>query len=149
MTRGAVLFSALLTLAGLAGCASTTERYCGTLEDERQTLTDLAKASGRPDGDLFVDSLALFGKLRDASPDDVRDEWDTFVFAWEGMVDAFDRAGLSPAGYTPGETPPGVSAEQVDAITDASANLGSRRVLDAGTGIEQHARDVCDVDLGL
>ena len=149
MTRGALLVSALLVLASLTGCASTTEKYCGTLEDEKQTLTDLAQSSKEPGSDLFGDSLAVFEELRDASPDDIRDEWDTYVFAWEGVADAFDEAGVSPQDYQPGEKPPGVTDEQTKAIEDAAAGLGSDRVRDAGTGIEQHARDVCKVDLGL
>jgi hypothetical protein len=36
----------------------------------------------------------------------------------------------------------------VEAIESAAAELASTRVADAARGIEQHARDVCDVTLG-
>lgn len=147
MPRGALLASALLAVASLTGCASTTEKYCATLEDQHQTLTDLAKSSAAPGGDLFVDSLAVFGQLRDEAPDGIRDEWDTYVFAWQDMADAFEEAGVSPQDYHPGVRPAGVTDAQLKAIKDAAIELQSERVVDAGQGIEQHARDVCKVDL--
>lgn len=156
VTRGALLVGVMLALAALAGCSNPTDDYCGTLQDQQQTLKDLARSAGRPagrpgaqaGGDPFGDSLAVFTQLRDAAPDDIRDEWDTFVFAWEDLVDAFDEAGVDPRGYKPGAKLPGVSDAQREAIDGAAAELQSARVVDAGKGIEQHARDVCKVDLG-
>jgi hypothetical protein len=149
LTTRALVAGMLLTLTGLTGCSSTTDSYCDALEDQKQTLTGLAGSSAEPGTDLFGDTLKVFQDLRDEAPDDIRDEWDTFVFAWEGVADAFDDAGIDPQQYQPGTPPPGVSAEQARAIEQAAAELRSDRVVDAGTGIEQHARDVCKVDLGL
>lgn len=146
LAPGALLLAAL---AGLTGCAGDTDAYCGALEDDQQALTDLAKSSSSPDGNLFADGLTVFKGLRQEAPDDIRDEWDTFYFAWEGVAEAFDAAGIGPQEYRPGERPDGVSETQAQAIEDAAAELGSARVVEAGKGIEQHARDVCKVDLGL
>lgn len=147
MTRGALLVSAVLVLASGTGCATTTEKYCDALEAEQQTLIDLARSADEAGGVSLADGLAIFEDLRDASPDDIRDEWDTFVFAWEGVVDAFEQAGTDPEDFRPGEVTPGVTAAQSEAIEGASAELGSPRVVDAGQGIQQHAKDVCKVDL--
>lgn len=148
-TKAALLLSALLVLAGATGCATTTDKYCGALEDEREALTDLARSSEDPGGVSFADGLVIFEGLRDESPGDVRDEWDTFYFAWQGVVDAFEQAGTSPQDYRPGQSNPGVTPAQAKAVEDAAAGLLSQRVVDAGEGIEQHAQDVCKVDLGL
>ena len=139
----------MLVLASVSGCADQTEKYCNTLEDQQQALTDLAKNADKPGSDLFGESLAVFEELRDEAPDDMVDEWDTFVFAWQGLADAFDEAGVDPGKYQPVNRPPGVSDAEAKAIEGASLELASSRVVDAGDGIEQHARDVCKVDLGL
>ncbi|HET6624950.1 MAG TPA: hypothetical protein VFG63_01040 [Nocardioidaceae bacterium] len=152
MTTRVLLAGVLLLPVGLSGCSSATETYCASLADEKQTLTDLAGSAQAPGADAFADSLTVFRRLRDDAPGDIRDEWDTYVFAWEGVTDAFTAAGVNPQDYTPGTTQgstPGVTEEQARAIEDAAAELRSPRVLDAGKGIEQHARDVCKVDLGL
>lgn len=148
MTPGRVsLAVGVLLAASLTGCASDTEQYCGTLRSDRPTLNRLASTS-RPGSHVVPRTLAVFTDLRDKAPDDIRDEWDTMVFAWQTLGAAFRRAGVDPAAYRPGKTP-GVSARQDQAIRDAAAQLSSARVLDASRGIEQHAQDICNVDLGL
>jgi hypothetical protein len=152
MTRGrgpAVVAALAAVLAGLTGCGDDTKPYCDELRTQQQRLVDLAGEAGRPGADIYDDSLEIFGTLREAAPDDVRDEWDTLYFAWEGLVEGFDRAGTTPQEFDPENPPPGVSDAEVQALEDAAAELRSRRVVDAGDGIEQHAKDVCGVDLGL
>lgn len=147
--RRALLASGILVLASASGCADQTEKYCSTLKDDKQALTDLAKNADKPGSDLFGESLAVFEELRDDAPDDIIDEWDTFVFAWQGLADAFEEAGVDPRDYQPANRPPSVSDAEAKSIEGASLELASPRVVDAGDGIEQHARDVCKVDLGL
>lgn len=138
-----------LLVLSLAGCASDTERYCDALEEQKQELADLAARSADPDTDVLAETLSVWQDLRDAAPDDIADEWQTVVFALEGLVDAFDDAGTTPSEYNPDEPPPGVSEEDAARLEDAAAELASRRVTAAGDGLEQHAKDVCKVDLGL
>lgn len=157
MTRGplrwsrAVAFglSGAVLLPLLAACSDPTESYCGELEEQQPVLRDLAERADDPGTDVFGESLGVFGTLREAAPGDVADEWDTLYFAWEGLSDAFDAAGASPRAYDPANPPEGIDQAEQDAIADAAAELRSQRVTDAGDGIEQHARDVCGVDLGL
>ena len=134
-------------LVHLSGCASATDSYCATLEDERQVLTGLAATSDQPGADLFENTLAVFETLRGEAPGDVRDEWDTFLFAWQDVADAFSVTRVRPGDYAPGTTPPGLNREAARRIENAAAELRSVRVVEAGRGIEQHARDVCKVDL--
>lgn len=139
----------MLVLVSLSGCADQTEKYCGTLEDRRATLTDLAKSADRPGSDFIGESLAVLEDFRRDAPDDVVDEWDTVVFAWQGLADAIEAAGVDPGDYRPGNRPPGVSDAEAKTTADAALELASPRVTDAGDGIEQHADDVCAVDFGL
>lgn len=140
---GAVLgLVAVLT----AGCASETETYCADLAERRDELTELAAS---PDAAALQETRDVLAGLRDSAPADIEDEWSTLVFAYETLVDAFDAAGTTPAEYDPQNPPEGVTAAESRRIEGAAAELGSRRVLAAADGLEQHARDVCDVDLGL
>jgi hypothetical protein len=141
---GGVLLAATLT-----GCASQTETYCDTLADRREELTDLAVRSDEPGTEVLEETLAIWRDLHDEAPDDIADEWSTLVFGLEGLVDAFDAAGTDPGEFDPASPPPGVSDAEADRLQDAAAELASPRVATAGEAVEQHARDVCDVDLGL
>lgn len=133
----------------LAGCASETEKYCGALEDQKAELTDLAARSADPDTDVLSETLDAWRELHEQAPDDVADEWQTLVFALEGVVDAFEAAGTTPSEFDPENPPAGVEADDVQRLEDAAAELVSQRVIAAGDGLEQHAKDVCKVDLGL
>lgn len=147
--RLAVSASGVLLVSSLAGCASQTETYCSELKDQKQTLADLAVQAGRPGEDALTPTLEVWRGLRDESPDDIRDEWSTLVFALEGLVEAFDAAGTTPGEYNPASPPKGVTDAESQRLEDAAAELASGRVSAAGEGVEQHARDVCKVDLGL
>lgn len=142
------LLAGALVLSSLTGCASESEQYCDELKDKRQTLNDLAVAE-TPPSDALEQTREVFEDLHDAAPADIKDEWFTLLSAYEALVEAFDDAGTNPAEYDPEAPPEGVTDEEVQRIEDAAAKLASRRVLDAADGLEQHARDVCKVDLGL
>jgi hypothetical protein len=68
----------------LNGCSSDPqEEYCSALADQQETLQQLSAGADDPGrGDLarFID---VFEALRDAAPDDMVDEWDTYVTAWQ------------------------------------------------------------------
>jgi hypothetical protein len=148
-SRIGVLASAPLLLVLLGGCASETERYCAELEDQKQRLADLAIRAGEPDTEVLTETLDVWRELRAEAPGDVADEWSTLVFALEGLVEAFERAGTTPDEFDPASPPPGVSEAEAKRLEDAAAKLASPRVASAGADLQQHARDVCKVDLGL
>jgi len=147
--RRALLAGGMLVLASVSGCADQTEKYCSTVKDDQQELTDLRKNAGKPGNDFFGESLAVLEGFRDEAPDDIVDEWDTIVFGWQGLAEAIEAAGVDAGEYQAGNRPPGVSDAEAKAIEGAALKLASSRVVDASDGIEQHARDVCKVDLGL
>lgn len=149
LRRAAAALVGLLVVTTLTGCASETDRYCGELRAQKQTLSELALHSGKPGTDVLTQTLEVWRDLRDKAPGDIQDEWTTLVFALEGLVDAFHAAGTTPDRYDPASPPPGVSKQEAQELQDAAAKLASQRVIEAGNAVEQHARDVCQVDLGL
>jgi hypothetical protein len=153
MTRGgrarSVALGLVVATTALTGCAGETDRYCDELAEQRQTLSDLAVQSGEPGEDVLDDTLRVWRTLRDEAPGDIEDEWTTLVFALEGLVEAFRAAGTTPDEYDPASPPPGVSEQEAEDLQGAAAELASGRVTAAGDAVEQHARDVCKVDLGL
>jgi hypothetical protein len=70
-------------------------------------------------------------------------------YAWDAMVDAVRKAGVDPADYRPGRTPKGVSAADAERLGQVAAQLGSPRVVEASRGLEDHARQVCGVELSV
>ena len=132
----------------LTGCSSQEEDYCEVLAEEKQTLTDLAEEAPAAETDVLTPTLASFERLRDAAPDELADEWDTVVFAYQALADAVAEAGVDPAGYRPGSRPPGLSKAEARALAAVASKLASTRVSEAGAGIEEHANEVCGVDFG-
>ena len=139
----------VLTWVLLSGCASPTERYCEALSDSREELVRLTEEASNLDDDALGRIVELFRELRSEAPDDIVDEWSTVIFAFESLGSALEDAGVSAGEFEPGGSTAGLSAEEREVIEDAATELRSRRVTGAGEGLEQHARDVCQVDLTL
>ena len=149
--RGVAAASLAVLLAGTTACGGdepSSGDYCAALADEKVTLQRLSARAGAPGSDGLTRSVEVFVRLRDAAPADLRDEWTTYVNAWQGLTDALDAAGADASVFRDGKRPDGVDAAAYDAIQDAAGKLTSAPVRDASAGIEQHAADVCDVDLG-
>jgi hypothetical protein len=148
-SRGSVVVAAaaLALPVLLSACQSRQETYCDSLRQERQTFVELGREVRQGRAGVVTDGIAVFEQLREEAPGDLRDEWDTFLRAWQGLASALERADASESVLRDGEQPPGVSDEEYAAIQDAAAQLVETRVLEAASGIEQHARDVCDVEL--
>ncbi len=142
-------FVGLLVLAPtLVGCSSPQESYCSALEDEQQTLADLAESSSDPGSGALAKTIDVFEGLRAEAPEDVQDEWDTFIAAWQTLESKLEDAGADESMFTDGTRPDGMSEDDYQAISGAAAKLRSTRVVEAASGIEQHALDVCKLDLG-
>lgn len=139
----------LLVLApALVGCSSPQESYCAALEDKQQTLADLAETSSDPGSGALAKTIDVFEGLREEAPEDVQDEWDTFIAAWQTLETALADAGADESMFTDGSRPDGMSEDDYQTISGAAAELRSTRVVEAAAGIEQHALDVCKLDLG-
>jgi hypothetical protein len=139
---------ALVTSLVAAGCSGATDDYCAALTDEQATLERLSQRADDPASGALSDGVDVFEDLRDAAPEDLRDEWTTYVIAWQELETALERAGVDAGAFTDGEQPDGVGDDELDAVRDAADKLRSQPVVDAAGGIEQHATDVCGVDLG-
>ena len=143
-TRVAGGAAAAVVLAMLGGCADEGEDYCEALAEEQQTLTELADGSAAG-GDVLTPTLESFQRLREEAPEELQDEWETLVVAYEALADAVDRAGIDPAEFRPDDLPEGLSEAEAERLGAVASKLVSGRVVEAVGGIEQHADEVCDV----
>jgi hypothetical protein len=149
--RVAVPLLALVLAATAAGCGgdSAEETYCATFLDRRQELSDLAgqqaEAAKTGEGvDVLSPTLTAFEELRGEAPEELRDEWDTLVFAYRDLADAVESSGLEPAEFQVGEVPEGLDPADRKALSRVASKLGSTRVVEAATGIEGYAAQVCE-----
>ncbi|HET7734864.1 MAG TPA: hypothetical protein VFK52_02725 [Nocardioidaceae bacterium] len=144
------LLAAALLVATLAACSGGAEEvYCDDLETATARLVELADRSGAEGEDYLEPALALLEQLREKAPADLRDEWDTFVFAWQGLVDVLRETGVDPTTFDPASRPDGLSQQDFDKVRAVGAELRSARVRDAVEGITRHANDVCGLSLDL
>jgi len=139
--------AALLLVLTLAGCADQQEKYCSALEDEQKTLEGLSAGAGDPGSGDLSRTIDVFERLRAEAPDDMVDEWDTYVTALQALEQALEDAGADESMFTDGERPKGMSKADYDSISSAALELRSTRVVEAAAGIENQASDVCKIDL--
>lgn len=138
--------AASLLLGALVGCGSSGGDYCKELEAEQERFAEMQQDSS---GLGLLAQRPLLGRLAEKAPDDLRDEWKTLL----GALDAFDRTladvGVEPEDFVDGEPPAELSPEQRTRIARAADELASIDVVEAANGIEQQAKDVCKLQLGL
>ena len=76
-TVSRALAAALLLAGLLTGCGGgdgADSAYCSTLKEERKVLTRLADQAAEPGTDVLTPTLEALGRLREASPPDLRDD---------------------------------------------------------------------------
>ena len=131
----------------LSGCgATTTDDYCKDLREHRKQMADMV-ASESPTA--LLNHLPMLRELAGKSPQDLQDEWRTFVDALEGLDKALDSAGVKASDFKEGRPPAGLSQTDQKAIADAAGKIRADEVVQAASGIEQEARDVCKINFGL
>jgi hypothetical protein len=146
VSRFANAVLALALAVTLTGCASTEEKYCDALRKDRVKIDDMINGSS---SDALLRGLPLFQGLADQAPDDLTDEWQTFVNALEGLDDALGKADVKASDFKNGKIPASVTGDDRQSIVAAADTLSSSAVVNAVSGIEQQGRDVCKVNLGL
>jgi hypothetical protein len=143
------LAAAVLTVvlvASLGACADQEEKYCDALRNDRTRIDEIINSTR---SDALLAGLPLFRDLADEAPDDLTDEWQTFVNALEGLRQALDDAGVKASEFRDGKIPSSVTGDDRQSIVAAADTLGSDAVVSAVSGIEAQGRDVCKVNLGL
>lgn len=145
-TAARVTGALLVVLAG--GCAqdedAQREDYCESVADRSAELTRLTDEGGPA---AFLEALPVLEDLAEESPDDLRDEWRTFLDALHGLEDAVAETGLDPADLTGEGLPDDLPAADRRRLRGAASVLASPDVVAATQGIEQHALDVCHTPL--
>ncbi len=130
----------------LSGCADDGGDYCAALADEKETLADLSGSAPEGGTDVLTPTLESFERLKAAAPDELKDEWETLVVAYQALADAVQEAGVDPEDYRAGKAPEGLSKQDAARLAAVASKLTSARVTAAAAGIEQHADEVCGVD---
>ena len=137
----------LVLLASLAGCGEDSgQDYCKALEERRKEIAEMID-SGSPA--VLLDKLPMLRDLGEQAPEDLQDEWQTYLAALEGLDKALEDAGVKASDFKAGKPPAGLDEAQRKAIADAAGQVSSQETVQAGAGIEQQARDVCKINLGL
>jgi hypothetical protein len=97
----------------------------------------------------LVTNLSKLKQLANAAPSDIGADWQTFLGSIEVLDDAVRKAGVAPKDFVDGKPPAGLDATKRAAIAAAADQLSSDNVVSAASDIEQEAKDVCQLDLGL
>ncbi len=137
----------LALLLGAGGCGDARERYCGAVAEHRKELADMTSAEAG--GATLLRNLPMLRDLAGAAPPDLRDEWQTFLTAVEGLDKALRAADVRPEQFDAGKPPSGLSKSRLQRIRAAASRLAAPEVVQAVSGIEQQARDVCKINIGL
>lgn len=117
--------------------------YCERLAAAQNLFAD--DGTGRQ----LVADLPTYRELAAAAPSDLRDEWQILVSAIASLRDAIAEAGIRPEDYIGSEPPQDLPEQDRVAIQAAASALASPDVVVAAGSIDQQARDVCKLQLGL
>lgn len=146
MRAAAVLVTLALAL-GVGGCGGNdVDSYCAAVESQRKEFAAMV-AEGKPTA--LISHLPMLRDLASKAPSDLKDEWQTFLNAVEGLDDALRKADVDPAKFDAQNPPASVSKADLRAISEAAGQLSAADVVDAASGIDHQARDVCKINLGM
>ncbi|WP_310963302.1 hypothetical protein [Nocardioides terrisoli] len=120
--------------------------YCAAVRHDRRAFANLL-AVGSPTA--LIRDLPMLQALAAKAPDDIADDWQVFLTAVEGLRDALRGAGVAPGAYVDGKPPAGLDRAARRSIAQAADALSSQATVDAAGTVEQEARDVCKVNLGM
>lgn len=149
----AVLVVVALVVGALGLVAARTLRdedpYAGYCEEVRRQQQPLSETLAGEPRTALIEAMPSLEALAERSPADVRADWRTVVEAVRGLRQALEDAGVDPATYDPAHPPPGVDAQQQQAIAAAASRLASIPTRTAWARVQQQVRDVCHTPLTL
>lgn len=147
-TRALALLVVVPLVAGLlGGCQESAEdrreAYCKQVKEDSGDLTRISDEGG---AGAFLQALPILEGLAEKSPDDLADEWRTFLDALHGLEDAVEEVGLDPEDVD-GGLPKDLPRADRRRVRGAASVLARDDVVAATQGIEQHALDICGTQL--
>ncbi|MGY2874931.1 hypothetical protein ACVW00_002121 [Marmoricola sp. URHA0025 HA25] len=140
-TLGAVL------LLSLQACGGGSDKgYCDALKADQPLFAQMQDDTS---GLGLLKHRAALHALADKAPDDLGDEWQTFLGALDAFAGTLSDLHVAPGDFVDGKPPAGLGEDARNRIASAASELSSADVVEAADGIEQHAKDVCKLQLGL
>lgn len=149
---GVVLLGVSLTACG--GSDDNAEAkggdgdYCKQLESAKKTFGEVSESNF----DALDSAIETFHELADTAPAEVKTEWQTLDSAFSEVEAAFASAGikLSDLGeIQKGNIPKGADVSKLSSLGESFSAITGEKVSKAQATIEKHAKDTCDVDLGM
>jgi len=141
----APLLAVVLAL-GVTSCGDQEKSYCAALSSDQELFAAMADDTS---GLALLKHRSALHDLADKAPSDLSDEWQTFLGAVDAFAKTLDDVGVKPGDFVDGQAPAGLSPAAHTRIVDAANELSSDDVVQAADGIEQQAKDVCKLQLGL
>ncbi|MET0838901.1 MAG: hypothetical protein ABWY19_08990 [Marmoricola sp.] len=149
--RTPVLLAALaLSLGTLTACGGGDDEYCEQLKADQAYFKNFSSSS--PDFDKLDEALDRFHTLADTAPDEVADDWKVIDDAFAKVEKALKDAGVKFSDLPKmqqGQIPEGVDAGKLAALGPKLQQLSAAKFAKAGKAIEKHAKESCDITLGL
>ena len=143
-TAATVLVAVLVALT--AGCGDPEQAYCGALSADQKMFAEMQDDTS---GLGLLRHRPELHDLAGKAPDDLADEWQVFLGAIDAFAATLHDAGVKPEDFVDGQPPAGLSQDTRTRIAQAANELSSGDVVTAANGIEQQAKDVCKLQLGL
>jgi hypothetical protein len=141
------LATAVALLLPLTACGSDDETsYCDALKSDQQLFAEMQDDTS---GLGLLKHRTTLRALAEKAPDDLTDEWQTFLGALDAFAGTLREVGVAPGDFVDGKPPATLDADERTRIANAANELASADVVEAADGIEQHAKDVCKLQLGL
>ncbi|GAB3411714.1 hypothetical protein [Flindersiella endophytica] len=121
---GLILVTIALAFAGVTGCSSGDDKYCGLLKDAQNDKT--LQGANFKDAKAMETARTKFKEISDAAPSDVQDEWKTMSELLD-MADKYQK------------DPKSVDAKKVQSL--------SKQVETDTKTLETDTKDRCGIDL--
>ena len=118
-----------VSVLGLSGCGGSTEEFCA-LEDDFDQL-EQGEAS-------LNDARDAMDELQDTAPDEISDDVDTIVSAFNEYLDALEETGVDPDSAI-AEVP-----EPTEDVQAALERLSSDEVSEAGDNVTAFVDENCN-----
>jgi hypothetical protein len=140
-----------LALTTLTACGSdASSAYCKDLKSDKAYFDTFSSSS--PDFSKLDEALKRFHSLAGEAPDDVADDWKVIDNAFGTVEKALEDAGVKLSDLPKmlqGQIPPGADPQKLAALGPKLQALSGAKFDKAGKAIEKHAKDTCNVKLGL